>query len=857
MKQHFHKVTLLLLTTGLLLACDAVKRVAEDEYLLTQNTVLVNGKKNNTEATGSLIFQKPNSKIPVINTPLRLHIYNMARPDADSFLQAKIYDNPKKLNRKTNLFSRKQVDKDVENRRGFNSWLKKTGEAPVIIDENRTKKTVENFQHYYFNNGWFNVSTNYNINETKNKRAEIEYVVETGKPFMIDTIRTTIQSPIIDSIYHKTIRNTLIKKDEQYKTSNFEQERERLAGTLKNSGLYHFDQEYISFEVDTIGTKERVNVDVQIQNRIIRNGDSVRREPFKIYKVEDVTIITDYAYEKRNQTFKDSAFYKGFKIYSYNKLRYRPKALTDAVFINPGSIFKENDRTLTYRHINELRTFKYPSIDYVETSANTLSDTIRLTPLKKFSLDFSTDVSQSNIQTIGFSVNPSLLVRNIFKGAETLQISAFTSIGSSKEGINSPKADSGNDVFFDITEYGVDLKLTIPRFLFPINTDKLIAKDMSPSTNISLSTSGQTNVGLDKQTFSGIFNYKWVPSPKVTNRLDVFNIQYVRNLNIGNYFNVYGNSFQSLQDIALNDYNTPDDYFVLNDDDNLILVMDKSDAFIDLVLSDDSFKASNPDEYQEVSNINERKKRLTENNLILASNFSFTNDERESLYDEDFSIFRAKLELAGNMLSVFSDAFGLKKDADNRYQLFNVAYSQYAKTELDYVKHWYLGKKNILAARAFFGIAIPYGNSTSIPFSKSFFAGGANDNRAWSAYDLGPGSSESSNEFNEANMKLAFSLEQRFNIFDNLNGAVFVDAGNIWNVLDNVENPNATFSDFSSLKDIAVGSGFGLRYDFSFFVFRFDIGFKTYDPSYQDANRWFNDYNFRNAVYNIGINYPF
>ncbi len=857
MKQDFYKITLLLATTLFLCACNAVKRVPENEYLLTQNTVLVNGKKNSSEAINNLIFQKPNSKIPLIKTPLRLHIYNTARPDIDSFLQERIYNNSKKLNRKTNILSRKQVDKDIENRRNFNSWIKKTGEAPVIVNEAKAKKTTKNFEQYYFNNGWFNVTADYKVNKTKNKRAQIEYQIETGQPFILDTIRTTIQTPVIDSIYHKTIGKTLIKKNEQYKTANFEQERERLANTLRNSGLYHFDQEYITFDIDTIGTNKNVNVDINIQNRIIRNADSVRYEPFKIYKVEDVTIITDYSYEKRNNTFQDSAFYKGFKIYSYDKLRYRPKALTDAIFITPGSIFRDRDRTLTYSHLNQLRTFKYPDIDFIETSSNTLSDTIRLTPLKKFSLDFSTDVSQSNIQTIGFSINPSLLVRNIFKGAETLQISAFTSIGSSKEGLNNTQEDGENNQFFDINEYGIDLKLSIPRFLFPFNLDNLIAKDMSPSTNISLATSGQTNIGLDKQTFSGIFNYKWLPSAKVTDRVDAFNIQYVRNLNIENYFNVYGNSYRSLQDIALNDYDTPDDYLKLDENNNLILDKVKSDAFMDLVLTDSSFKASNPDEYQEVSYINERKKRLTENNLILASNFSFTNDGRESLFDEDFSIFKAKLELAGNMMSLLSDAFNLKKNTDNRYELFNVAYSQYAKAELDYVKHWFLGKKNTLATRAFFGIAIPYGNSTSIPFSKSFFAGGANDNRAWSAYSLGPGSSESSNEFNEANMKLALSLEQRFNIFDNLNGALFIDAGNIWNVLDNVENDNATFSNLASFKDIAVGSGFGLRYDFSFFVFRFDIGFKTYDPSYQEANRWFNDYNFANAVYNIGINYPF
>lgn len=107
--------------------------------------------------------------------------------------------------------------------------------------------------------------------------------------------------------------------------------------------------------------------------------------------------------------------------------------------------------------------------------------------------------------------------------------------------------------------------------------------------------------------------------------------------------------------------------------------------------------------------------------------------------------------------------------------------------------------------RNFFGIAIPYGNSSSIPFSKSFFAGGANDNRAWTAYNLGPGSSDSNNEFNEANMKIAISLEHRYNIFGDLNGAFFIDAGNIWNALDDVEDEDAVFDSFNDLRNIAIG----------------------------------------------------
>ena len=183
--------------------------------------------------------------------------------------------------------------------------------------------------------------------------------------------------------------------------------------------------------------------------------------------------------------------------------------------------------------------------------------------------------------------------------------------------------------------------------------------------------------------------------------------------------------------------------------------------------------------------------------------------------------------------------------------------SNLIKTELDYIKHWHLGGKNVFAIRSFIGLAVPYGNSSSIPFAESFFAGGANDNRAWTAYNLGPGRTQSNNEFNEANLKLAFSMEYRYNLFQNLNGAFFIDAGNIWNALDDVEDPDATFTGFESLRDTAIGAGFGLRYDFSFFILRFDIGFKAHDPSNIHGNKWFNDFNFNNAVYNIGINYPF
>ena len=525
-------------------------------------------------------------------------------------------------------------------------------------------------------------------------------------------------------------------------------------------------------------------------------------------------------------------------------MKFRPKALTDAVFINEGGTYSDLARSRTSRYLNDLQMFRYPSIDYVTNEADTtLTANIYLEPRKKYQLSFDLDVSQSNIQKIGFSFGTGLKIRNVFRGAETLELSGIAAIGASEDG-----ADTEN-TFFDINEFGGNIRLTIPRLFSPFNTDSIIPKYMSPSTAINLSATSQQNIGLDKQTLSGLLSYNWSPSNTVTNILELFNVQFVKNLNTDNYFGVYANSFRRLNSIAQNI-----GYIAIDEDLN---IPNEANQFITDVLAGNTSLTSNDDDFVTVNNIEERKERLTENNLIFSTSFDYKKNKRTNIFDNDFSVFKWRIELAGNLLSNLSEVFGAAKNSDGNYDVFGVTFSQYFKTEIDYIKYVDLGRKNVFAFRSYAGIAIPYGNSNSIPFAESFFAGGPNDNRAWTAYNLGPGSSKTTNEFNEANFKLHLSAEQRFSLFGNLRGALFLDAGNIWNVLDKVEEEEATFNNFSSLKDIAVGSGFGLRYDFDFFVLRFDVGFKTYDPSQSEGSRWFRNYNFRNAVYNIGINYPF
>ncbi|MDA9573055.1 outer membrane protein assembly factor, partial [Flavobacteriaceae bacterium] len=471
-----------------------------------------------------------------------------------------------------------------------------------------------------------------------------------------------------------------------------------------------------------------------------------------------------------------------------------------------------------------------------------------LVPKDKYALGFDFNISQSNIQSIGLSASTSIFIRNVFKGAETLQISAFGSIGSSKDGSNL------NDRFFDINELGADIKILFPRIFSPFNTDELIPRFMSPKTTINLSISAQNNIGLDKQTANGIFSYNWKPRQNRRYNIDLFNVQYVRNLNPSNYFRVYQNSFNRLENIALSFNQTPTNYIFTNAFGENSLIDEYADDTIDFLISNLNFQENYSENFKSINGIKQRKERLTQNNLIFSTNFSFTRDSKEDVNDVDFSLFKFKFELAGNLLSSISKAIDINKNDNDKYELFNVEYSQYIKSEIDHIKYW---KSNVLAIRSYLGIALPYGNSDYIPFSKSFFAGGANDNRAWTAYNLGPGSSINNNEFNEANFKIALNIEHRFNLFNKFNGAFFIDSGNIWNINDGTNDQKAIFKNFESLKDLAVGVGFGIRYDLGFFILRTDVGFKAYNPEITDQNRWFQNTNFNTAVYNIGINYPF
>ena len=807
------------------------------------------------ESVFNQLYQKPNTTL--LGYRLRLNLYNLANLNPDSTYQAKFTNNPEKYRRMSKWLSAKQVDRLGKSfyYHGIHDFLKRTGEPPVVLDKEKANKSLLRLKYYYFNNGYFNVNATYGVDTVAIKKAKIKYNITPGNAFYLDTINASITTPVLDSLYTLNKSNSFIKSGIQYKTEDFENEKNRISTNFRNNGAYYFQPNYVTFNIDTIKKVNKADVTLMINNYSYQDGDSTKTEPFKLYKISDVNIYTDYSPSSNAMNIGDSTTFKNFNLYSQKKLKYKPKAITDAIFITKGGYYADFRTVLTTRYLNNLKIFNYPSIQYEvdkrDTTAHSLIAKVYLTPRKKYSFGTTFDLTHSNIQDFGVGLSISETIRNVFNGAETLELGARGNIGASKDLAN-PKNN-----FFNVSEYGLDLKLNIPRIFMPFNTDRIIPKSMIPSSLVTIGFAKQQNIGLDKENFTGGLSYNWTPKINHTARFDLFNTQFVRNLNPRNYFNVYGSSYNALNQISKL-YNTNPSYIDNAIDKNLRIDQGTAGFTQDVLTGSGPF--SQPiitADFEAVKSIEERRLRLTENDFILATSFTFSKTTKKDLKDNTFYLFKTKIESAGTILTTFAKTTNQKKNASGNYEIFNLPYSEYVKAEVDYIKHWDLSKENILAFRSFFGIAIPFGNSNYIPFSRSYFSGGSNDNRAWQPYRLGPGSSGGLDDFNEANMKIALSSEFRFKIAGSLKGAVFADAGNIWNVLDNVVDDKSTFTSFSDLKEIALGSGFGLRYDFTFFVIRFDLGFKTYNPANETNRRWFREYNFSNSVLNFGINYPF
>lgn len=799
------KIVLFALITILLSSCSISKNLTEDQKIIRNNNLFINNELTAKDTINSLFIQKKNSTF--IGIPIGALIYSSSKKNTDSIFENWI--NKKKKRTKLNkIFSEKQVNQLKEYHKSFNLWKMNNGEKIEIIDSSKTLATIKNLNSYFQNIGFLKnkVVSEVEIDNNNKKYADVNYKITTGPQYYIGDVSSIIESSVIDSIYKKNTNKSFLKKNDLFRTKNFELERERLNKLFKNSGIYDFQINSILYDVEIDSTNNIFSLPI----KILITGSN-----YKIHTINKITI----------SNFRENGSFDFNTNFLKNQIKFKA-----------GEKFNDSLRTLTLQNFNKLDLFSFPSVsyNYVDNKENLLDASIILNSKKKYALGFGFDIKQSNIEDIGISFENRFKTRNIFRNGENLELSASGSIGKS------------GDV--TISQLNYDMSLKFPKFLFLGEKINNTPKLFNTRSFVNFGASNQRNIGLDRNSLKFDFNYSWNKKNNFYN-LSIGQIELIKNKNIQNYFNIYSNSYQLINEIA-KDYTNDAKYYI---NGNLGIPNG-----IDLFISDALTILNttiNTNDLNKIEYINNRKKRLTTNNLIIGSSFSISNNY-DNRYDKtNFNQWRIKFQSAG-LLSNFLTGKN-KLNSEGLKTISDLPFSQFFKSEISYIKHWDLGVNSTIATRYFLGFAIPYGNSENIPFSESFFGGGSNDNRAWEVYRLGPGSSGATDEFNEGNFKIALNFEYRFKMFGRFNGALFTDIGNIWNLLDDTNDSARKFDGFKDLSELAIGSGFGLRYDSGLFVFRLDMGLKTYNPALTKEKRWLKDFSLKKAVFNIGLNYPF
>jgi outer membrane translocation and assembly module TamA len=820
-------------------ACNSTKHVAENEHMLTQNFVFVDSVRDKSAALEKYILQKPNSKL--LGAPIGLYFHNLGNHEKPKTALKWGEEHLKKYKFIKNVFSEKQSIAYANSFIKLNNWLL-SYDTPVIVSKNKVKRTSDNLWAYYKTQGYFESQVTSKINrDTVQRKATAAYHIRRGKPTLLDTIKLKIESLVLEDIYKNSGIQSLLKSGNQYNDNTFRKEASAIVKLFRNSGIYHFSETALGFYVDSTRTDYKTNVEFLIaKNRYEEVNKKYIKKEYKVHKIKKINVITDYSYTKKDEVYKNVVSYNGINFLSHDKLKYNPKYLAQSIFFNSGDIYKDTLRNLTRNHLKSLKNFKSTNITFtpINGSDDELKMDLFLAPKEKYTTGFEAEVTHSNIRNIGTSGKFSIVNRNALRGAELLKLSV---LGSWFNANNGPGWEVGGDV-----------SLEIPRLIAPFGISKLVPKRMSPRTLFSLGSSFQKNIGLDRQTFTFQSDYKWKYNKKKTIQLEIFNTQYIQNLNVSRVFGHDRSEFANLNAVAkVYDEINSTSYFPLTTD----LDKQASEAlrFINKVAENlTGFRTSNLSDYNTVLNIQNRYNIVTSDFLIPTLAYSFTYNSQIDFKDNNFSFFKARVSNSGNILGLFSD----KYNANDKKTLLKIPLAQYFKIDLEYKRFWDVGATSVFGIRTFLGGIFAYDNS-DIPFTRSYFAGGSNDIRAWQTYELGPGSRNSGLEFNVGSFKFLTSAEYRFDLVRSLKGAFFIDAGNIWDISGSefIED-DAKFDSLSSLKDIAIGSGFGLRYDLNFFVLRFDVGFKTYEP-YLKQRKWLKNYNFESAVYNIGINYPF
>ena len=565
-----------------------------------------------------------------------------------------------------------------------------------------------------------------------------------------------------------------------------------IAQQLKKDGYVSLLQENMPFDLNVLDAeRNRLNTYLQNKGYYKFNKDFVRFEADTTlgnYLVDLKMLIQAYSVGRLDKGKPHQRYTIGNVLYnipvSHNKPFVRPKVVASASELAEGNLYREQDVQASYSRLNRLGTVQSSRITLTENAADStkLDVQISVTPSKRNSFNIELEGTNS-AGDLGVAVALSYQNRNLFRGAELLNLKARGAF----EAIKGLRGYSDQNFI----EYSFEAGIGFPDFIFPFLRQSFRKRALATS-ELSFMFDSQDRPEFHRRVLTTSWRYKWTRAARrMQHRIDLLDINYV-------------------------------------------FMPWISDTFREIYLD-------NPESRNAILRYN------YENLFIVKWGYSFSYSSQSlnpnsKNYGTNAYIIRASIETAGNLLYGISNMSKASKNEDGQYTLFSNAYAQYVKGDFDFSKSFMINNANSLAIHFGLGIAYPYGNSAILPYEKRYFSGGANSVRGWSVRELGPGTflgNDGKIDFinQTGDVKLDMNIEYRTHLFWKFDGAVFVDAGNIWTLRDYPDQPGGQFKFDTFWRQIAVAYGLGIRLNFNYFILRFDGGMKAVHPAYEDNRR--------------------
>lgn len=694
-----------------------------------------------------------------------------------------------------------------QSKTGFGKWMTSAfGKTPVLMSNVNPALHATVAQSVLRNHGYFHGKVDYEeLTQRNPKKAKVRYDVQLNHLFTLDSIAYIGFPAVGDTLIRETLDQALIHRGDPFSVAALDAERNRITQLFRNNGYYYYQPSYASYLADTLMVPGKVQLRFQLAEGIPEQAN---------HKWYIGRRVVDFRKSMGDRP-TDSITRRSFTLrFSGKRPPLRPGVLMRDVKLRSGQLFCYDDLMETENNI--LSSGLYSSVNFRFTprdntpECDTLDMNITCVFDKKYDFYIETNLKGRTTGRMGPELVLGLTKRNTFRGGETFDVNLH---GSYEWRVGTKRIFANEKL--ETYNVGIDASLKFPRIVTPfnfLNSQRKAIRERRQRRNLKrrqfFSTPTTTlKLGFDVEsrsnyfrmhTASGELTYRWQPSATSTHVFTPISVVY-------QFKNHTTDLFDSI--------------FV----ETPYLMKALEDQFI--------------------------------------TKMSYTYSYSSPAGTRNPIAWETTISEAGNLLSLGFMAAGKKWNEEGK-QLFKNPYAQFLKLNTDFVKRWQISEKNSLVAHLNAGIIWNFGNSSFSPFSEQFFVGGANSIRAFSVRSLGPGrvTPETDNYrylLQTGDLKFLANLEFRFNIVGSLGGALFLDAGNVWNVGE-VYSEDSKFKLSRLPKDLALGTGFGLRYDLEFLVLRIDWGFALHAPYDTGHRGYFNMRKFSELqTINFAVGYPF